>query len=111
MAAPALNYMYSNSSSSGGNNYNINLIAGQKAMLPSFYSLNARSLFSKLDKLTALLATSPVGLVAFTESWLRSDIDDSLLSISDFNLFHKDRVAGQGGGICVYLNNLIPCKR
>ena len=64
-----------------------------------------------LDELTALLATSPVDLVAITESWLRSDIDDSLLSISAFNLFRKDRVAGRGGGICVYLNNVIPCKR
>ncbi|PFX16746.1 hypothetical protein AWC38_SpisGene18968 [Stylophora pistillata] len=80
-------------------------------MLPSLCLLNARSLFPKLDELTALLATKPVDLVAITESWLRSDIDDSLLSMSAFNLFRKDRVAGRGGGICVYLNNVIPCKR
>ncbi|XP_068707713.1 uncharacterized protein [Montipora foliosa] len=104
--------MYSNSSSGGGgNNNNINLITGQKAMLLSLYLLNARSLSPKLDELTALLATSPVDLVAITESWLRSDIDDSLLSISAFNLFRKDRITGRGGGICVYLNNVIPCKR
>ena len=111
IVAPALNNMYSNSMSGGGNNNNINLITGQKAMLPSLYLLNARSLSPKLDELTALLATSPVDLVAITESWLRSDIDDSLLSISAFNLFRKDRIAGRGGGICVYLNNVIPCKR
>ena len=64
--ASALNNMYRNSSS-GGNNNNINLILGQKAMLPSLYLLNARSLFPKLDELTALLATSPVDLVAITE--------------------------------------------
>ena len=80
-------------------------------MLPSLYLLNARSLSPKLDELTALLATSPVDLVAIIETWLRSDIDDSLLSISTFNLFRKDRIAGRGGGICVYLNNVIPCKR
>ena len=50
-------------------------------------------------------------MVVITESWLRSDIDDNLLSISAFNLFRKDRVAGRGGGICVYLSNVIPCKR
>ena len=44
-------------------------------MLPSFYLLNARSLFPKLDELTALLAMSPVDLVAITESWLHEDID------------------------------------
>lgn len=80
-------------------------------MLPSLCLLKARSLFSKLDELTALLATKPVDLVAITESWLRSDIDDTLLSMSAFNLFRKDRVAGRGGGICVYLNNVIPCKQ
>ena len=73
--------------------------------------MNARSLFPKLDELRALLATSAVDLVAITESWLRSDIDDSLLSISAFNLFRKDRGVGRGGGICVYLSNTIPCKR
>lgn len=111
MVDPALNNKYSNSGSSGGNHNSINFITGQKAMLPSIYLLNARSLFPKLDELTALLATSPVDLVAITESWLRNDIDDSLLSISAFNLFRKDRVAGRGGGICFYLNNVIPCKQ
>ena len=80
-------------------------------MLRSLYLLNARSLFRKLDELTALLAMSPVDLVAITESCLRSDIDDSPLSISAFNLFCRDRVASWGGGICVYLSNVIPCKR
>lgn len=79
-------------------------------MLPSFYLLNARSLFPKLDELTALLAMSPVDLVAITESWLHEDID-SLLSISGFNFFCKDRALGRGGGVCVYLREDIPCKR
>ena len=51
--APTLNNMYSNSSSSGSNNNN-NLITVQKARLPSFYLLNACSLFPKLDELRLL---------------------------------------------------------
>lgn len=114
MVAPALNNMYGNSLSSSNknnNNSNNDLITSQKAMIPSLYLLNARSLFPKLDELTALPATSSVDLVAITESLLHSHIDDSLLSISAFNLFRKDRVAGRGGGICVYLNNVIPRRR
>ena len=80
-------------------------------MLPSFHLLNARSLFPKVDELTALLSTNHTDLVAITESWLNNDIDNSLLSINGFNLFRKDRVFGRGGGVCVYLKDDIPCKQ
>ena len=86
-----------------------NLLKNLKSI--DIFQSHSRSLFPKLDELTTLLATNPVDLVAITESWLRSDIDDSLSSTNDFNLFRKGRVAGRGGGICVYLNNAIPCKR
>ena len=61
--------------------------------------------------LTALLAMNLVDLVAITGSWLHSDIDSSFLSISAFDLFGKDRVAGWGGRIWVYLNNIIPYRQ
>ena len=58
-----------------------------------------------------MLSTYPVvDLVAITDSWLHNDIDDNLLSISGFNCFHKDHIAGLVGVICVYLNDEIPCK-
>jgi hypothetical protein len=66
-------------------------------MLPGFYLLNARSLLPKIDELTALLSANDIDLVAITESWLNKDIDNSLLSISGFNLFRKDRVPYQRG--------------
>ena len=79
-------------------------------MLPSFFLLNSRSLFPKLDDLTALLSRKPVDIIAITESWLHKHID-SLLSINGYNLFRKDRASGRGGGVCVFIKNDIPCIR
>jgi hypothetical protein len=88
-----------------------NNIQHQQSKLPSFYLSNARSIFPKLDELSAILATTPVDVVAITESWLYDQIDDSLVSIDGFNIFRKDRVLGRGGGVCVYLREGIPAKR
>ena len=90
---------------------NVNMNAGRRVVLPSFCLFNARSLLPKIDELTALLSTNPVDLVAITESWLKSDIENSLICIPGFNSFRNDRVLGRGGGICVYVKDDIPCKR
>jgi len=83
----------------------------KKSLLPSFFLLNARSLFPKLDELSALLSTIQIDLVAVTESWFRNDMDDSLLTISGYNIFRKDRADGRGGGVCVFLNDDISSQR
>ena len=68
--------------------------AGRRVILPSFYLFNARSLLPKIDELTALLSTNSVDLVAITESWLKSDIENSLIFFPGFNSFRNDRVLG-----------------
>ena len=80
-------------------NSKVNMNAGRRVALPSFYLFNARSLLPKIDELTALLSTNPIDLVAITESWLKSDIGNSLICIPGFNSFRNDRVLGRGGGI------------
>ena len=77
------------SSSNGNNN------RPMRPNLPSFSLLNARSLFPKLNELTALLMTNPVDIVAVTETWLHKDINDG----------------GPGSGVCVYISKSIPCQR
>mgnify|MGYP001792690292 CR=1 FL=1 len=91
-------------------NNNNNLTIYQKALLPSFILMNARSLFPKMDELTVLLPNNPVDLAAFTESWLHDGIDDRLLSINGFNCFRKNRITGRGGGVFAYISHQIPCK-
>ncbi len=79
--------------------------------LPSFGLINARSLLPKIDELVVLLDGNPMDLVAITESWLHKDIDDSLISISDYNIYRNDGTGSRGGGVCVYSLKNIPCQR
>ena len=92
-------------SSNGNNN------RPKRPNLPSFSLINARSLFLKLDELTALLVTNPVDIVAVTETWLHKDINDNLVSINGYSIHRNDRVSGRGGGVCVYTSKSIPCQR
>jgi hypothetical protein len=75
----------------------------KKTIFPKMSLINARSLLPKLDELTASLSINPVDMVAVTETWFNEDIDDSLASIHDYNLFRKDRPNRRGGGVCIYL--------
>ncbi len=76
--------------------------------LASFGLINARSLLPKIDELAVLLDGNPMDLVAITESWLHKDIDDSLISISDYNIYRNDRTGSRGGGVCVYSLKTFP---
>ena len=44
--------------------------------------------------------------MAVTETWFNEDIEDDLVSIYGYNLFHKDRLNRRGGGVCIYLSKL-----
>ena len=82
-----------------------------KFALPNIYLINARSLLSKVDELTATLNANSVNLVAVTETWLSEEMEDNLVSISGYNLFRKDRPCHPGGGVCAYLSEDILVKR
>ena len=82
-----------------------------KSHLPSFCCINARSLLPKIDELTSFLSCRQPSVVAVTESWLNSDIEDGLVSINEYNIFRKDRPSRRGGGICVYLPHGTYAKR
>ena len=82
-----------------------------KSHLPSFCCINARSLLPKIDELTLFLSCRQPSVVAVTESWLNSDIEDGLVSINGYNIFRKDRPSRRGGGICVYLPHGTYAKR
>ena len=82
-----------------------------KSHLPSFCCINARSLLPKIDELTSFLSCRQPSVVAVTESWLNSDIEDGLVSINGYNIFRKDRPSRRGGGICVYLPHGTYAKR
>ena len=93
------------------NSSNENNNRSKRPNFPSFSLINARSLFPKLDELTALLVTNPVDIAAVTETWLHKDINDNLVSINGYSIHRNVRVSGRGGGACVYTSKSIPCQR
>ena len=71
--------------------------------------LNTRSVLNKLDELKLKLKNFDV--VVFTETWLSSLVDDSLLSWQGFKLARHDRGHNRnkkGGGVCIYIRDTIP---
>ena len=87
------------------------VLQSPQSHLPSFCCINARSLLPKIDELTLFLSCRQPSVVAVTESWLNSDIEDGLVSINGYNIFRKNRPSRRGGGICVYLPHGTYAKR
>lgn len=50
-----------------------------------------------------------IDLIGVTESWLSSDIQDSLFSLNNYVIFRRDRI-GRGGGIFLADEQLIKSK-
>jgi len=68
--------------------------------------MNARSLVSKMDELLILVEVYKPHIIGITESWGNSDITDSELSITGFNLFRRDRpTTHKGGGVLLYVSD------
>ena len=82
-----------------------------KSYLPSFLISNVRSLVSKVDELATVALVNDVDMICITETWLSSSIPDSLISLPNFVLFRNDRTFSSGGGVCIYINNYITCRR
>ena len=78
--------------------------------IPTILSTNIRSIATKLDELQQLATLNKAGAICITESWLSPNIPDSCVSMPGFNIFRKDRTDTTGGGICIYLDQKIPCK-
>ena len=53
-------------------------------------------------------------VVAITESWANSSIDDAEVALEGFRLFRKDRereVEQKGGGVLLYVRNeIVACE-
>ena len=82
----------------------------QKMTVPSLVSTNIRSLFGKVADLRNLLHTrihSNNCIICVQESWLNSDIEDSLVCPEGYICFRQDRekcCKKTGGGVATFLN-------
>ena len=65
---------------------------------------NARSLLPKLDDLKVLSETQFPDIICVVETWLSSDISDSELEITNYQIFRRDRDR-HGGGVLMYVHS------
>ena len=70
----------------------------------SFFSLNARSLFNKMDELRSLDLPHLIGI---SESWCVDTEPDSIYDLPGYNILRCDPKSGPGGGVVMYIQSSI----
>jgi hypothetical protein len=79
--------------------------------VPSLFVTNACHIANKVDELSAVVAINNPSVILVTESWLSSDIPDSIINIGNtYNSYRLDRPT-PGGGILAYIKSDLPAKR
>ena len=75
-------------------------------------NLNICHHLNKKDEIELLLSEKrSVDILGLCETFLNNDIPDELISIDGFNFERKDRKGKSGGGILVYISQLLNYKR
>ena len=63
---------------------------------------NIRSLFNKLNFINNLLIMDNTDLLFLTETWLHTNITNSMININNFDILRSDRLDKRGGGVALY---------
>ena len=73
---------------------------------------NARSLINKIDQTRLVIEEKRPNIFCINETWLKTQIPDSMLSINDYTLIRSDRMfkntrgyTKRGGGLALYVMN------
>lgn len=66
--------------------------------------LNLRSIRSKLGEFKILTEQSRPHIFIITESWLSPVIQDSFITIANYDLYRKDRTGKKGGGVLLLID-------
>ena len=78
--------------------------------IPFVLSTNVRSVTNKIDELHQVALLNRTDAICVTESWLKPNIPNSSVSLPNYNIFRKDRISTEGGGVCIFLNSKFPCN-
>jgi len=73
--------------------------------------LNIRSIISKTEQLTHLLANSNLDFLCISETWLQHSTPINVFTMNGFQCFRRDRTGGRGGGVLMYVKDSIKCER
>lgn len=58
-----------------------------------------------MDELSIVVGNNRPDIIAITETWLSSDILDSVCGLSSYSVIRKDRKNGLGGGVLFYIKD------
>ena len=78
--------------------------------VPSILLSNTMSLAPKIDEIAHTITTMDAELALFTETWLSSTVPDEPININGYQIFRRDRVGWQHGGVCLYVKSSIKCS-
>lgn len=73
--------------------------------------LNIRSIVSKTEQIEHLLTDSNLDYLCLTETWLTPSIPSSIMKVSGYTLYRRDRNKGKGGGVLIYVKDHIQSKQ
>ncbi len=80
------------------------------SVIPAILPANVRAIASKVDEIQQIAELNSAGIICVIETWLSANLPDSNVSIPGYNLFRQDPAHTTGGGVCVYLDDKMPCK-
>ena len=78
------------------------------------YSVNCRSVKNKALSICDLIVSNRVDIMAITETWLGSDVDNIVMSElvpNGYDIYHVPRKTRKGGGVALIYNNIVAAFR
>ena len=79
-------------------------------VLPNIMNANLRSINNKVDDLAAVLSHNNVDIACATETWLKEEIPDDVISIQNYTTVQNDCANKTGGGVAFFIRDTIPVK-
>ena len=70
---------------------------------------NVQSISDKLDIIESEFCNFDI--ICLTETWLDQRTSNNTISLNDYNLYRRDRVGDNHGGVCVYVKQNIYSRR
>ena len=83
---------------------------GTLHFVPSVLLSNTMSLVPKIDEIAHTMNSMDAEIALFTETWLNGSVPDEPINISGYQVFRRDRVGWQHGGVCLYVKSSIQCS-
>ena len=73
--------------------------------VPGIALSNVMSITPKIDEIRSVVLDLKIDIAAFTETWLRDSIQDTIIDIPGYQIYRKDRNGGLHGGVCTYVRD------